>query len=169
MLRHKRSIVVNAPVEKVFEYLANLANWRDWAPKQRNYEITSTGPLRLGSTFVEIDHSLMRDPSLRSPSGEFYVSITFPIRRTWEVTEFVPNQRLAFESKLLGVHERRFMEIEASNGGARITKGEETLRIPAWILPTLPLAHLFMFLFAPFRWWRERRTLRRLRERLEGQ
>ena len=153
--------MVDAPVDKVFGYLADVTKWHLWGPKHTKYKMTSEGPLCVGSTFTEIQR--ISEPPSRSgaPGG------SWDFHAKWEVTEFVPNERLAFAGGGLGIRESRFMEVQTSEHGTRITIGGELVRIPLWILPIWPFVYLLLLLFSPLRRWREARMLGRLKKRVE--
>lgn len=98
--------------------------------------------------------------------------IGFRVNRTgsFEVTEFVPNERLTWERDTgVGFRERHFIEVQTTDGGTRITYGYEPLH--TWNPFVLPFVLLFQLLscnLSPLGRWYNGRIMRRLQERLES-
>jgi len=110
MASYSKSTTINAPPERVFSYVADLPRHSEWA--QHNLEVTQTSPgaIGVGSTFDTVGHLL----------GAQHESQT--------VTEYAPGKRFAFESKgALGVTRNSF-DVEATDGGARVTKSLEFVK-----------------------------------------
>ncbi len=90
MLLVRKSILVDAPVEKVFRYLADFERHPEWVNKLVSIRKTSPGPVGVGSTF-ETRSMERRGPS-QTLGGEL-VEVPGEI----EVTQFVANKRFVFE------------------------------------------------------------------------
>ena len=54
MIRIEYSIVINLPIEEVFEFLANPENNSKWNPMVEEIKITSEGPIGVGTTGISI-------------------------------------------------------------------------------------------------------------------
>jgi uncharacterized membrane protein len=80
-MRIEKSIEINQPVEKVFEFVWNPENDPLWQTQVREAKITSDGPLGVGSTTSQTAHFLGRS-----------------IETTGEITEHVQNQKFAWKS-----------------------------------------------------------------------
>ncbi len=82
MRRFEKQVVIDRPVDIVFAYLAAFENEAKWMPGVLRTTRMSTGEDGVGTRFLE-------------------VSNFFPIwrpRAVYEITEFVPNQTIAFKS-----------------------------------------------------------------------
>lgn len=152
-------IVIDAPVDKVFECLAEPARWPElgWAEEVR---MTSDRSVRVGTTFEQ----------KVTVSGGYGKTTGWA---KYEVTEFVPNRRLAWEGDIGGLRYLNFIEVEADPAGTRIRTGYEYLEAPVSALPLKLLGTLVVALMAPVTWlvyriWGERSFRRRLEERLRS-
>ena len=107
----ERQNVVNAPVEKVFSYLADFSRHHEWTLNPVKIEQTSAGPVGGGSTFTSRNRFMGRE-----------------LQDKLTVTEFVPNERLVYEGDGNTGHFRHTFVLQRADGGTRITKRIETLR-----------------------------------------
>lgn len=93
LTRPRARVVVNAPVESVFDYLADFAHNANWCDIE-NYalvrvEQTSTGGVGLGSTFrMQVRQTVTTGGAKSEFDRDYEV----------EITEFVRNERLTFRS-----------------------------------------------------------------------
>ena len=78
----KRSIIINAPVEKVFNYIADPRNEPEWLP---------------GS--VEVTDVTRTEEGVGSHYRWVYKILGIRLQGETTVTEFVPNERIVTESK----------------------------------------------------------------------
>jgi uncharacterized protein YndB with AHSA1/START domain len=79
MIKIERTFTIHRPVEEVFAYLSDVEHGPRYMSGQREARQTSTGPVKIGTTFVT--------------SGKF------PHRGSrFEITEYERNQRLAWKS-----------------------------------------------------------------------
>jgi uncharacterized membrane protein len=100
MIRFENTVVINRPVEEVFEFVANFQNVPKW-----NYYVTdvrklSDGPIEVGTTFHQVRKTDQQD---------------------YQVTEYEPGRKVVVQT-LPGStpqFEMRFM-FEAQNGGTRL-------------------------------------------------
>lgn len=81
MITFENEIVINRPVEVVFAAVTDIAGWRRWQPGLLESRQTTSGPVGVGTQAVTVRVNFGR---------------RFQIRV--DVTEFVPNHRLAFRS-----------------------------------------------------------------------
>ena len=99
----KGTIEIGRPVEEVFDYLADPKNNLDWEKSVEANELTSDGPMGLGSKGRRVENFFGRDESV------------------WEVAEWRPNELAAFKAesdKFVGDFEWR---TESADSGTRVT------------------------------------------------
>ena len=142
----EKQLTIDAPVEKVFDYLADFLRHSEWADVPLKIEQTSGGPVGQGTTFKSVGHQLGRD---------FKGEVT--------VTEFVPNEKLAFEAKGDTFHFRHHFLLHEEEGRTRLTKVTEPLRLS---LPFSLLSPLLNALILPRGLDGD---LRRIKAQLEGE
>ncbi len=146
MPRFKSSVVVGVPVQRAFTYLANLRTRPEYHPDKLEVRMTSSGPLGVGSTFTQRLHS--------------DIAVT---TQTLRITQYVPNERVAWEETSTGFATDYLIELEPSNGGARITMSGG-LRLSPLMLLLLP----GVLLIWPYSRWRWSVMMGRIRERVES-
>lgn len=81
MLRLEKSVVINQPIEKVFEFVGNPENDSLWQTQIQEAKITSDGPIGVGSTTSQTAHFLGRG-----------------IETTGEITKYERNRMFAWKS-----------------------------------------------------------------------
>ncbi len=81
MRRKQSSIVINRPVADIFTFVENPANDRLWRKAMLKAELTSEGPIGVGST-----------------GREEYDRPGQRVESTWEITEYVPNEKVVYRS-----------------------------------------------------------------------
>ena len=91
----KRHVVVNAPPEEVFNYLADFTRHHEWGGLPAKLRQTSKGPVGLGTIFKG---SISR----RVSSGYGYSAGRETIEVQEIVRALVPNKRVAFQRKVPG-------------------------------------------------------------------
>jgi len=106
-MRFEQSIAVNAPAEKVFEYVSDLTKLPEWGQFSVAVRQTSQGPVGVGSTY-ETDGKQF---------GNHTDSCT--------VTEYVPGQKFALETKGDAGDVRNSFEIVEEGATTRLTKVQE--------------------------------------------
>jgi uncharacterized membrane protein len=110
MARYSKETTINAPAEKVFNYVSDFPRHSEWA--QNNLEVTasSPGPTAAGSTFNTVGHALGAQ------------------RESQTVTEYEPGKRFTFESKgALGITRNSF-DLAPAGTGTRVTKSLEFVK-----------------------------------------
>ena len=99
----KGTIEIDRPVEAVWEYVAEPKNSMQWESGVEEMELTTEGPVRVGSKGRRVETYMGRDEAV------------------WEVTEWIPNKRafIKFESnKFAGESE---WNVEATDSGTRLS------------------------------------------------
>ncbi len=142
MLPVQVRVVVDAPPDKVFDYLADATNRPAWISEVIRVEKLSPGPIGLGSSY-----------RLWRKSGG---------STNYEVTEFIPNERIVLEARLLGVRMDNFCEVQPAEDGTRVTVGFEIAQATPFSLPLIPLFAIMMLILSPYSRWQMARALRRL-------
>jgi uncharacterized protein YndB with AHSA1/START domain len=105
------TIVINQPVEKVFNYVSNPANLPEWQgpPTEiRNLQQTTPGQLREGDRFTTVLQFL----------GRRYETPT-------EVSAYEPNRRLSYRGTGGPVPTQITFILEEVSGGTRFTHSQE--------------------------------------------
>jgi len=115
MKRIETTFVIQVPIDQVFTYVIEPANLPEWAPGFVEGRSTSEGPIRVGSTSTRITNFSGRESESQRA-----------------VTEFEPNARMAVSSKTGPLEIKEIFEVQAAEGGTRVTSAEE-VRAP-WIL-----------------------------------
>lgn len=75
-------IVIDCPIETVFNFVAEPANFRQWQPFVVEADLTSPRPMRVGSTYRYI-----------------FEAIGHRIETTGRITELEPNRKYSFASE----------------------------------------------------------------------
>jgi uncharacterized membrane protein len=110
MASYRKETTINAPSDKIFDYVADFPRHSEWA--QNNLEVTpsSSGAIAVGSTFNTVGHALGAQ------------------RESQTVTEYVPGKRFAFESTgALGITRNSF-DLAPDGSGTRLTKSLEFVK-----------------------------------------
>ena len=121
-------------------------------------EKTSYGTVGVGSTFKVVS---------RQTVGDTYGVSELTSQADMVVTEYVPNERIAFEGQSRSIHAHNFIEFQPSGSGTRVTMGT-VIRGSALWLPVVPLVYVIVMVSWPLIKWLEARGLRRLKARLES-
>ncbi len=108
----EKQMVINAPVEQVFPYLADITRHAEWGQAGHKLEIekTSEGPVGQGSTFRSIGHQFGRNED------------------TVTITEYVPDQRIVYESEGSAGTIRHSFDLAPADGGVQVTKGFDVVQ-----------------------------------------
>ena len=128
MARIEKEITVNAPAEKIFAYLADITKHGEWGQTQHKLTVekTSDGPFGQGSTF-------------RSVGKQFGTQ-----NDTVTITEYVPNQRVVYESRGKAGHIRHAFQLAPADGGTRVTKSFDVVKAGFPFVLFLPMAKAFI-------------------------
>ena len=108
MKRIETAVVIQRPINQVFDYVIEPANLPDWAPGFLEATTTSEGPIKVGSTTTRITNFGGRQ------SESQHV-----------VTEFEPNKVMAVSTKSGPLKIKEIFAFKATNGGTRVTIAEE--------------------------------------------
>jgi uncharacterized protein YndB with AHSA1/START domain len=124
MARVEKQITINAPPEKVFGYVADIARHGEWATPghKLHVEKTSEGPVGQGATFRSVGHQFGKNED------------------TVRITEYVPNQRVVYESEGKGGLMRHAFQVTASGGGVQLAKSFEPLKPKFPFVLLMPIA-----------------------------
>lgn len=142
----QQQIVINAPAERVFNYVADISKHGEWGnPSQKlHVEKTSDGPIGKGSTFKSVGHQF----------GTQNDTVT--------ITEYVPNQKVVYESQGKAGLLRHSFEIAPSGNGVEVKKGFDVVKAGFPFVLFRPVVTTFI---AP---GALRSDLERIRGKLEG-
>ena len=171
MLRTKKSIVVNAPVDRVFGYLADLTCHHEWngAPLIQ-FAPTTPEPVGLESTFESIGSA----PPVRGAYNP-----NKPVHVIMKITEFIPNERIVLDRLMISAvgggkiinHDIFSFTVRITDNGTHVTKTNETVFTHLNIVVRLlgaPFVYLIGAMIFPLTSWWEGRSLRRFKSRMES-
>ena len=104
------TVIIERPVEEVFEFVLDLTNIPSTDPSVRSVEKTSEGPIEAGTTF------LMRQEA--PPVGKVREA-------TVRYTAVEPNRNIEFEAMVGPITPTARLTFEQANGGTKVTfRGE---------------------------------------------
>jgi uncharacterized protein YndB with AHSA1/START domain len=106
-MEFKNTVTIRRPVEDVFAFLVDFENVPRWNHAIESTTKTSSGPVRVGSTYRQ-----MRSEPSRSEEG-------------FEVTVFEPARRLAIDGEIGPFHGRAQYLLEPIEGATRLTNAVE--------------------------------------------
>jgi uncharacterized protein YndB with AHSA1/START domain len=101
VIKIERTLTIHRPVEEVFGYLCDVEHGPEYMSGQREAHKTSAGPMGVGTTFAT--------------TGKFPRP-----SRTYEVTEYEPNHRLAWRAAV-GAHATTTWSLMPSGPSTRVT------------------------------------------------
>jgi uncharacterized protein YndB with AHSA1/START domain len=143
----KRDVVIDAPREQVWQYLADFRRHTEWSQPEHELRIEPPTELRAGATFTSIGKELGRE-----------------WRNTVTITALVPGERLEFVASHDTTAWRNLFEPSDAGDGTRVTKGEK------FVSARFPMIVLVAVLM-PWLWWETGRVftadLARIKARLE--
>ena len=142
-MRYQQSIVVNAPAEKVFEYVSDMTRLPEWGHFSRAVRQTSQGPVGVGTTY-ETD-------------GEQFGKHTDECT----VAEYLPGKRFTIEAAGDAGDVRNTFELVEEGAATRLTKIQEFTK-PAL---SAKLARPLISRLAPKNL---KRDLERIKQNIEG-
>ncbi len=142
----RQQITINAPAEKVFNYVADISKHGEWGNpgQQLHVEKTSQGPIGQGSTFKSVGKQF----------GTQNDTVT--------ITEYVPSQRVVYESQGKAGHIRHSFEIAPSGSGVQVTKSFQALKAGFPFALFLPIVQTFVLPGAL------KSDLKRIKAKVEG-
>jgi len=109
----ERSIVINAPTDRVWEAFVNLGDWPVWKPHMREVRLLTEVPLVMGS--------------------RARIVLKSGLSSTCEVTEFSPGRSFTWEHSLLGSHLVFAHVVQPANGGSRVVLRIEASGLTAFV------------------------------------
>ena len=104
MAKLEHSVVINRPVEEVFEFMTNIENEKLYRTDLLESEQTSEGPFGVGTTTCEVSQFLGRK-----------------VETTGEVTEFVKNMVVATKSTSGSIPYKFRTSFEPVERGTKVT------------------------------------------------
>ena len=104
MLNIEKTVVINRPLEDVFEYVAQGENWSQWAAELVDTRKTSEGPLAVGTTYTHVAQLLGRR-----------------IENGYRVTGYEPNRQVSMKSMSGPIPADTDLLFESVDGGTRVT------------------------------------------------
>ncbi len=143
----ERQLTIDVLAEKVFSYLADLTRHGEWAAHPLRIQQTFEGPVGAGTTFTSVGHQFGRD-------NEDELT----------VTEFIPNEKIVFESEGGAGRFRHYFLLQEEDGGIRLTKGVELVKSSLLLRLLLPVAAAFRVTARGFDG-----DLQRIKAKLEGE
>lgn len=102
------SIVINRPLEEVFAYLTDVANWPQWNQAVRNVVQTPPGPMGHGTTLRGVSEVMGR---VMQYSGE--------------ILEYDPNKKVVQKMRVGPADIQASWLFEPVEGGTRLTMRSE--------------------------------------------
>jgi uncharacterized protein YndB with AHSA1/START domain len=104
-MRFEESTTINAPAEKVFDYVADVTRHPEWAGTPLETKMTSSGTMSVGSTFGSVGKQFGKHKNVCT------------------ITEYVPGTKIAFDST--GDHGlfKHWFALSESGGQTKLTKG----------------------------------------------
>lgn len=110
MARFDQEAVIKASPDQVFAYVADLPRHAEWATHNLEVKQTSSGEAGVGSTFASVGHQFGTQ------------------RENLTIIDYSAGKRFAFESEgKLGLMRHAF-DLEAVDGGTRVTKSMDVVR-----------------------------------------
>lgn len=103
MIEIEFNTMIKRPIEKVFAFLANPENETQWQADLIEAKQTSTGPIVVGATGRDVRKFMSRE------------TVTI-----WQVTEFEPNQKMAFKVTAGPMPFQGAYIFKAVDGGTRL-------------------------------------------------
>ena len=125
----EQQIVINAPQEKVFSYLADITKHAEWGNPSQKLQVTKTsdGPIGQGATFQSVGQQFGRQDD------------------TVTIKEYAPNRRIVYESQGKAGLIRHSFDIEPSDGGGvQVTKRFEAVQAKLPFALFLPMVSMFV-------------------------
>jgi uncharacterized protein YndB with AHSA1/START domain len=124
----EKQITINAPAEQVFAYVADISKHGEWGNPSQKLQVqkSSEGPIGQGSTF-------------KSTGQQFGTQ-----NDTVTITEYVPNQRVVYESQGKAGHTRHTFEVTPASGGVQLTKSFDVVKAGFPFVIFAPMARAFV-------------------------
>jgi uncharacterized protein YndB with AHSA1/START domain len=141
-----QEIVINAPVEKVFSYVADISRHGEWGNPGQKLQVkkTSEGPIGQGSTFESTGQQF----------GTQNDKVT--------ITDYIPNQKVVYESQGKAGHIRHSFDVSPADSGTRLTKTFDVVKAGFPFVLFLPMVQAFILPGAM------KSDLQRIKEKVEA-
>ena len=110
MARFAREIVIKAPPEAVFDYVADMPRHGEWAQHELAVTQTSQGDVGVGSTFSSVGHQFGTQ------------------RETQTVVDYAAGTRFAFDAKGSIGTVRHAFDLAPQDGATKVTKTMEVTK-----------------------------------------
>ncbi len=108
---------INAPVGRVWALVNEIEDWPKWIPSLKKIEKLSDGPLGKGSRVLVVAKSIIK------------------VNLFMSITEFIPQQRVVMEGRVLGVRMTRFYELSPVNKNkTRLAAGGQVTGLLAFLV-----------------------------------
>ena len=104
MAKYEQSVVIERPVEEVFAFATNPEKEPMWNTSMEESEITSEGPIGVGTTVRSVSRMMGRTAET-----------------TWEVTEYEVNRKKAVKSTSGPIPFEAASVFESVEGGTKLT------------------------------------------------
>jgi uncharacterized membrane protein len=108
MAKVEVGVVINRPIEEVFAFAANIENNAEWQSGVLEAQVTSEGPIGVGTTYRYVTQLLGRR-----------------IEADGEIIEYEPNRKYSFESTSGPFPIEGELTCEAAEGGTKVTLAVE--------------------------------------------
>jgi uncharacterized protein YndB with AHSA1/START domain len=107
-----QKVTINAPAEKVFNYVADISKHGEWGNPSQKLDVqkTSEGPIGQGSTFKSVGHQFGRQDD------------------TVKIVEYAPPRRVVYESQGKAGVLRHTIEVTLKDGGVEVEKGFDIVK-----------------------------------------
>jgi uncharacterized membrane protein len=109
------SLLINQPVEKVFNYVVSVENHKAWQAGIKDAQLNPPGPVALGSTYVYTTEVMGRS-----------------IQSQMQVSAFEPNQKWAVKTVGIPNSVETVYHFEPAAGGTKLTL---SMDVPAGAYP----------------------------------
>jgi uncharacterized membrane protein len=116
MVRFDRSAVINVPIERVFDYMAEPNNFPEWDESIVENKDRTEGPVRVGTSWTQVYRIMGKN---------------LEIRRT--VTEYERPHKIVWEAAMRGTKTSGACTFESTGGGTKMIL-ETELNLPGWFL-----------------------------------
>jgi uncharacterized membrane protein len=116
-MRFSASVEINTPVETVWALVNEIEDWPKWIPSLKKIEKLSEGPLNKGSRVLVVAKSIVK------------------VNLFMTITEFISQQRVVMEGRVLGVKMTRYYELSPfDKNKTRLTAGGEVTGLLAFLV-----------------------------------
>ena len=115
-MRFESSVKAEASPEAIWEAVHDPEEWPLWVPSIKLVEKVSDGPLGVGSRL------------------RIVVKTSIRVTLHMTITEFVPQERVVMQGRVLGTRLTRFYALEPVGQETRVAAGGEASGLLAWLV-----------------------------------